>query len=415
MFHLVLLLSFAVSLAGGQSLAGTQPSSVPLTLPAVLEVARRSAPSVRAAAMHRSAERALVNSEATPDAPTFELERQLASVGTNPLNGPEKYWSVTQRMPFPTTLLFRGRVAAREADAASAQLRGAEVEALARAREAYADLYEAERSLAFLDEIVELLRRFSGAAESKYAAGKAPQADALKASLELTRMLNEKTLAEAAVEGARGGLNAAMGQDEDVLLPTLAPPRSPAPTAGLSELRAVALAENPRLAAASLGSDKARAELRMKRSEWLPELSVRYRRRTANGTASHDAALGFSVPLWFWKQAGAASHASYEARYASALRDGERLKVLADLRAAHALVRTEARLREVHHTTVVPQAEAALRVAEAAYRSDRVGFLDLLDAGRSLVAARLEAVRHEADFERALAALTRAVGRETLP
>lgn len=386
-----------------------------LTLPAVLEAARRDAPSVRAAAMHRDAERALVKSEATPDKPMLELERARGAVGSPVQNGPEKTWSVTQEIPFPTTLFYRGRAAAREADAAEAQARFAVIEASARAREAYADLYEAERSLLFLDEIVDLLRRFSRVAESKYAAGKGTQSDAMKAQLELTRMLNEKALAEAAVEGARGALNAAMGREADAALPSLAPPASPVPAAAPAELRAIALAENPSLSAAVRESEKARAELGMKRSEWLPDLSLRYRRRAENGMRSHDASVGLSLPLWFWKQAGTASHAGYEARYADALRDGERLQVLAALRAAHAGMLTEARLREAYRTTVIPQAESALRSAESAYQSDRAGFLDLLDAGRSLVTARLESVRHEADFERAMAALSRAVGRETVP
>lgn len=386
-----------------------------LTLPAVLEAARRDAPSVRAAAMHRDAERALVKSEATPEKPMLELERARGPVGSSPLDGPEKTWSVSQQLPFPTTLLHRGRAASFEADAAAALSRRAVVEAGARAREAYADLYEAERSAALLDEIVELLRRFSRVAESKYAAGKGTQMDALKAQLELTRMLNEKALAQAAVAGARAALNAAMGREEDGALPALAPPASAVPAASWTELRALALAENPGLAAADGEARKARAERSMKRSEWLPDVTVRYRRRAENGMRSHDASLGLSLPLWFWKQAGAASHAGYEARYAEALRDGEKLEVLAAVRGAHASVLTEDRLREVYRTTMIPQAESALRSAEAAYQADRAGFLDLLDAGRSLVTARLESVAHEADFERALADLSRAVGRETVP
>ncbi|MBI4060774.1 MAG: TolC family protein [Elusimicrobia bacterium] len=406
---MVVVLSLFLAVEAGAAASGV------LTLPAALEAARRDAPSVRAAALHREAERVLVKGAATPEKPMLELERARAPASAGVQNGPETSWSVSQQLPFPTTLLYRGRAAAREADAAAALSRRALVEATARARESYADLYEAERALALLDEIVDLLRRFSRVAESKYAAGKGTQADAMKAQLELTRMLNDKALAEAAVEGARGALNAAMGREEDSPLPALAPPRSAPPEASWTELRAIALSENPGLAAAVREEEKARAELGMRRSEWLPDISLRYRRRSESGVRSHDASLGLSVPLWFWKQAAETSHAGYEADYAQAVRDAERLEVLSALRAAHVFVRTEARLREAYRTTVIPQAESALRSAEAAYQSDRAGFLDLLDAGRSLATARLESARHEADFERALAALSRAVGRETVP
>ncbi|MEK7389297.1 MAG: TolC family protein [Elusimicrobiota bacterium] len=386
-----------------------------LTLAAALEAARRDAPSVRAAAMHGQAERALVLGEATPDKPVLEWERARAPVGSGVLNGPESSWSLSQQLPFPSTLYYRGRVAARGADAASAMFRLAVADASARARGAYADLYEAQRSRALLGEVVELLRRFARVAESKYAAGKATQVDAMKAQLELTRMLNETALADAAVERARGALNAAMGREEDAPLPALVSPQSSAPTSSWTELRAMALSENPKLAAARREADKARAVLGLTRSQWLPDVSLGYRRRSENGLRSHDASLGLSIPLWFWKQAGESSHAGYEARYAEFVSEGEQLDVLAALRAAYSAVHSQARLRETYRTSVIPQAESALRSAESAYQSDRAGFLDLLDAGRSLVTARLEFVRHEAEFERALAALLRTLGREALP
>jgi cobalt-zinc-cadmium efflux system outer membrane protein len=62
--------------------------------------------------------------------------------------------------------------------------------------------------------------------------------------------------------------------------------------------------------------------------------------------------------------------------------------------------------------THVPQAEQALRVAQSAYESNQLGFLDLVDTLRRIESVHLEHVAAQADFERAYAQLERVVGVE---
>jgi outer membrane protein TolC len=63
-------------------------------------------------------------------------------------------------------------------------------------------------------------------------------------------------------------------------------------------------------------------------------------------------------------------------------------------------------------TSVIPQSEQTLEVSRAAYQTDRVDFLALIDNQRTLVDARLEYYRALSDLEQALADLERAVGME---
>ena len=71
---------------------------------------------------------------------------------------------------------------------------------------------------------------------------------------------------------------------------------------------------------------------------------------------------------------------------------------------------TAQRLVELYQTSVLPQAEHALNVASAAYRADKMDFLELLDAIRSLLQFRLEHVEHLAQYEQFKAELERVVG-----
>lgn len=66
-------------------------------------------------------------------------------------------------------------------------------------------------------------------------------------------------------------------------------------------------------------------------------------------------------------------------------------------------------------TTIVPQSEQTLEVSRAAYQTDRVDFLALIDNQRVLLSAQLSYYRALSDLEQGLADLERAVGREITP
>ncbi|MFQ5720835.1 MAG: TolC family protein, partial [Acidobacteriota bacterium] len=64
----------------------------------------------------------------------------------------------------------------------------------------------------------------------------------------------------------------------------------------------------------------------------------------------------------------------------------------------------------LYRDVLIPQAEESLASAEAAYTTDRQGFLDLLDAERILFQVRLTYHRLLSDYWIALSELERAVG-----
>jgi outer membrane protein TolC len=66
-------------------------------------------------------------------------------------------------------------------------------------------------------------------------------------------------------------------------------------------------------------------------------------------------------------------------------------------------------------TSVVPQSDQTLQVSRAAYQTDRVDFLDLIDNQRVLLDAQLDYYRALSDLEQAMADLDRAVGTELAP
>lgn len=384
-----------------------------LSLDAALEEAARMSPELAASQSALEAARKRPLQEATPMSPRVDIEKMYAPRGSDPLTkAEERSVSVTQELPFPTTLALKAREAGQDADAAAQRLRGKRLEVRAMARSAYAQLWLIQRSLDILEENVGLMRRFARVAESKYVAGHAPQSDALKAQLELTRMLNmrlelteERAMAEAELAAALGRRDAAFGRLEDPALPS---------TAAAAGVEAAALSGSPAVGEAEALERRAGTRLALARSEYLPSLMMQYRRRAGGAmlAKSHDAVLGFTVPLWFWRQASMTSQAKAERRMAQEELAAARLAALSGARQAAARLRSAVALTRLYESTVLPQAEAALRVAESSYQSEKASFLDLLDAQRSFLSSMLEHHQNQARAQERLASLSRVSGVE---
>lgn len=389
-------------------------STETITLPQILKLAESDNAEILAARKRWEAAQKEAAQAAALDQPRLDLERMYAPAGQNTLRGSEeKNISVTQPLPFPTTLYLRRSRAAQDALIAEQAYRAKLREVRAQAAAAYSDLLFAYKSAEIFDENVEIMRRFSKVAESRYASGHSSQLDALKAQVELTKMLNRTLEVERDRQVAEATLKALLNRDAQTPLPAPADPQPGAFTAKLADLESTAVAHRPELRQAFLGAQRARTSLSLARSEFLPDFMLQYRwRKDSLRGNSNDAVLGLSLPLWFWKPAAIAAQARAEKEAADADLQAAKVGTSSELKAAFIGAQTAGRLAEVYRTSLLPQAREALNVAEAGYQANTVGFLDLLDAQRSLLDSRLEYYRYASEYQRQLAELERVVGQE---
>lgn len=389
-------------------------SSGTITLNQVLALAERDNPEILAAKKRWAAFQKRVPQAATPEKPRLDVERMYVPSGRSVLTqADEKSLAITQEIPFPTTLYLRRGAAAKEAAMAEQAYRAKIRAVLARTRSAYAMLFLARMSLAIVEENIDLMRRFAKVAESKYTAGHAAQSDALKAQVELTKMLNMGVMLEQDKETAEAMLSALLNRDAGEPLGIPAEPALPKPELSLASVSALAQAESPELKEARLNVERAGKSLAVARSEYLPDLMLQYRRRNDPMRGrTHDAVLGLSIPLWFWKPAAMAGEAKAERKMAEAELEGMKAMTSAEVKTAWVRARTAKRLADIYRTSVLPQADQAIRVAEAGYQANKTTFLDLLDAQRSLLNFRVEYYQFLADYEQRSAELERVVGKE---
>lgn len=383
-----------------------------LRLADVLREAAAHNPEVLAAEQAWEAARAAQAGAGYPEKPRLDFERMYS--------GEEKNVAISQEFDFPTTLYYRRKSARQEAEMAYLRYQAKRIEVTARARSAYAMYFLADRSLALLNENVELMRGFAHTAESRYGAGKAGQMEALKADVELSKMQNMVVTEEQEKVSAQAMLNSLLDRPVDAALDAPEAPAISSGTRSLPELRARAQERRPELQEARLRREQARTGVAHARSEYFPDLMLLYRRRTSptpslDGT--QDAMVGFSLPLWFGRQNAGLRQARAERSMAEA--DARTMANMTGAETADLAVHLETarRLAELYRTSVLPQAEQALSVAKAAYESDRGSFLDLLDSQRSLLEFKLDYAAALADYQIQLGKLDRLTGGglEALP
>ena len=322
--------------------------------------------------------------------------------------GPQRrVWSLAQTVPWFGTLGLRRAAAVGRTAAAAAEVRAEALAVSARVVRAWSELAWVGRALAVVEEHRDVQARAEQAARARYAAGEGAYADVLRAQVELARLEDRLVSLRDRRRPLAAALNAALGRDPDAPLPAPDALSEPQPLPGEDRLQALLRERNPALAAVrARESSLASAEGLARKGGW-PDLTLGldYIETGTNGSGMPGegsdpviARLSLSLPLWRGSVAAA--------RREAAARHRAQVSAVTDLgrdlasRLADALFRrrdAERRLA-LHDRTLLPRSREILTVLEASYAAGGAGYLDLVDAQRTLLAFELERARAAADL-----------------
>lgn len=359
--------------------------------------------------------------------PSFELDQGPMTMGSV---------QIGQRLPAPGTRGAREAVARQTHEAARRRAEEVELGVVERLKDAY---YE----LLFVDIAQEVLRRnrslvadLAEVATARFAVGRTPQQDVLRAQTEVTRLEEQIAGIEARRVAAAAEVNAILQRPvirpvepvypTDVRAIALAPPAPGAFTAAaleggignglpsLAELQEQAVRRRPMLLAHVHEIAAAEERVRLAEREVFPDVEVMLGYGTRWDRSDMITAM-VSVPIPVFA-ARKQRQAIIEAEQELAADELRHHQMVADIQAEVAtryadLVRTREQILLLNEG-VIPQARATIESATAAYQAGRVEFASLLEAQATLFRTEIELARRMADFGRALAALERAAGVE---
>ena len=386
----------AVALCLGLAAPAALAQGGPLTLDAFLGFVVRGSPELAAAEQQqRIAEAEGRIASAYPN-PEIELGAGPWRSRVGAGSGTASSFGLHQPLELPSVREARIGAAAAGLRSAGAQVSAARLAIGFQARQAYLDLLRRQEDQRLAEENARLLTDIQGRVLKRVEVGEAPRFELVRAEAEALNAQNLLAAARLRVEEAKALMRRLSGNTipaafEAGDLPPLAGALPP-----LERLQAEVLASHPTLAALGAEVDRARRQLEQERALAAPQPGLRF--QEARDPEMRNATIGLTLTLPLWnRREGQVGRARAAIDLAAAQLEQQRVQLLRELDSAHARHAIAQRQISTFEAGLLRSAEAALQVAEAAYRFGERSFLEVLDAQRTVRALRADytQVRYE--------------------
>jgi outer membrane protein TolC len=308
---------------------------------------------------------------------------------------------VSQMIPFPGKLALAGEAAYDDAVAAGRRFEDAKFGLQSGVVAAWSELWLADERIAIAAENVDLLEEFAEIVRGRLEVGRAAQAETAKADLEVGNAENELLRLQAARPPALARVNALLSLPSET---PLRPRSSGAQPLGRSDAEILALAaeRNPELAALAAEVAAREVAIELAWRQYLPDLEVGF---DVRGSMERMLMGVVNVPLRYERIQAAIAEARAAERAAEAAVRARRDDLRAQVVLRLFLARDGERQASLLDGVLIPRADEVVGATAAAYATGGAGFLDLLDAQRSLLVLRLARVEIDAQRASAVAAL----------
>ncbi len=322
---------------------------------------------------------------------------------------------------------WRKAQAAAELKEAQARWAALETQVARDASGAFLRLWRAERLRALAREALELNLTLEKAAESRFQAGDIPELERNVVSVDAARAQREVSAAETEAAQAQWELARLLGRSDGTRLTAAEPPSSAPALPTLEELKAHARQHRADLAAARFAEEAAKAQLRLRHRERIPNPTLRlgYEQERLHlsgplpgggpdielGDTSSAITASISIPLPFWnRQQGPIRAARAEEAAAALEREAAERLVETEVEATFAAVeRSRQALDAV--TAALPKIDRNLELIRKGFEAGQVDLLELLNTRDRAQRARQEYVEARVEYVRALDELMRATGQ----
>jgi cobalt-zinc-cadmium efflux system outer membrane protein len=273
----------------------------------------------------------------------------------------------------------------------------------ARVREAFASLVAAQRQLGIARENLTSADAAFAAIRDRVAAGKVSPIEETRASVTVAMERIELSRAEAELQAARIRLGATWGGDAGDVVAT---EEASATTATDASIDA-----SPELRRAEAVVAQREAEARLERARGVPDLRASAGVRGYEGGDGPAAVAGVTMSLPVFDRNRDAVAAAL-ARVEAARADAAAVRTSVSRHLGEARIRVAAAQQNVDRfrSEIIPAAESVDAAISEGYRLGKFGYLEVLDARRTLAQARMQLVAAQRELELARIEVERLTG-----
>jgi outer membrane protein, heavy metal efflux system len=326
------------------------------------------------------------------------------------LGGADVSVTIEQQIPLSGIRRHRRAAALADVDRFRAEARRTVLDVGVQAANAFLMLQERRRTAALVAEQLTFARDVVTAANARYASGTAPQADVLRAEVEVARLEATARALGSEVRGAEAMLNTSLAFGADEPVPPLAPLVLREPVPAWAVIKA-ALTGRPELAAVQAEIARADAEVEVMRDMFRPMALIRTGPSYTMGDGKGWMAMvGLSLPIWRGKlRAGVAEAQAMRAMSAAELGAMTRM-IEGDAAVAVHQVRAARDRQAALQQDVLPRARMAIEPAVAGYTSGQLPLVSVIEAVQALWLVQSDLIAADTELGLAWARLGRAVG-----
>lgn len=267
----------------------------------------------------------------------------------------------------------------------------------------YYDLAAAQQRVETVHELAGLQHRTEAASVQRLAAGDIAEADLARIRVETARADSELQQAEADLETARIVLAHLLGCSGEAQFAAKAEWPNPSAEPEISPLTRIA--SRPDVDAAHARERRSQALQRLAEAQTTRDITVGIQYEHYPDDGQQLLGAGFSVPLFlFNRYDGEIARARADAATAAAGVLQVQSAAQSEIEQARTGLRHAAERARRAAQDLLPPSEKAAAAMDYAYNHGAAGVLDLLDARRTLHAARLEALDAQTAYAKALSA-----------
>ena len=352
--------------------------------------------------------------------PTFDAQIWQWPINTlNPANTSMYMLTLNQDIPGRGKRRLQQTLAETDTDLAENEIAVRARDIVEQVKRAYADVYVSRKAIEIHQGSVDLLRQFADVSTIKYTTGRISQQDVLKSVVEISKLHEDLVMHRESALRAAARLNTLLNRPPEAPIGSVADPPERVLLPAAQDLQRIALEHHPELRGVELAVQRAQTALAVAYSASKPDFTV------GGGYMlmphDHDAwtaSIGITWPKAPWSRGRLAAQTAAAAADVDAARARQRAaesQVRLAVQDAYIRVKAAEERAALLRTTVVPQSRHTLEVSRAAYQTDRVDLLALIDNQRELLDAQLGYYRALSDLDQALADLERTVGEDLWP
>lgn len=334
----------------------------------------------------------------------------------------EQKYGLSQKIPFPGKLHLKGKAQLRQAQVMKNQYEATKREIIRQVKFLYYDLFWVDKSIQTAEEEKTLLENLEKVIRRKYETNQASLQDVTRVQIELSKLIDKLFLLRQNRKSIQARINSLLDRErkieiastEDVYLKQEL-------SYTLEELIAMAEETRQELLAANLTFERAQYEKSLARLDYLPDFTfgAEYIDIGGGTTTNIDdgqdawmAKVAINVPIWFHKLNAQLNEKKANLEAAETNLKTWENTISYEVQDIYFKIDAYKNEVKLYQTSLVPQAEQAFDSIRTAYISGKVGFLDWLEAERTLLQTKLAYYKSISDYHKSIAHLERIVGRD---